>query len=251
MNFPQRIYLGLEEQKWPASLPKDLPVSAVDIETAGDYAGSCHVLEMGKHFEDYARYDWEGPSFKAVAGFPTSPTIRQLDMKARSAGVTGNIGETVTGIVAVQILQCDAQDIAHLVVQSKQKTPDFLVRYSAGFRTLLEKLVPSLAGRHTPNWWPLESKIRSSGLGTNAVKEGLWQLGGLWYRMTGSAPDDVGYGIVVCVGLEPRQVRIYVFLPETAAKQKSLVTHLKTFSEYSDFVESDMDKFANHLLKYA
>jgi hypothetical protein len=97
MNFSQRIYLGLEEQEWPASLPKNLPVSEVDIETAGDYAGSSHVLEMGKHFEDYARYNWEGPSFKAVVGFPTGPTIRQLDMKARSAGVTGNIGETVAG----------------------------------------------------------------------------------------------------------------------------------------------------------
>lgn len=172
MNFPQRIYLGLEEQTWPTTLPKDLPILAGDIETAGGYAGSCHVLEMGKHFEDYARYDWEGPSFTTIAGFPTGPTTQHLKTKARSPGVTGNIGKSVAGIVAVQILNSDSKDIAHLVVKSKQKTPDFLIRDSAGDRSLLTSVMPALSSKQPPPWWPLESKIRSIGL-DNTVVEAL------------------------------------------------------------------------------
>jgi len=210
-----------------------------------------HVLEMGKHFEDYARYDWEGPSFTTIAGFPTGPTMQQLKTKARSPGVTGNIGESVAGIVAVQILNCDSKDIAHLVVKSKQKTPDFLIRDSAGVRSLLTSVMPGLSDKRTPPWWPLESKIRSIGLDNTVVKEGLWQLASVWYRMKNSAPLDVGYGVVVCVGLQdPREIRIHFFLPEDSPKQQTLLNRLNSFPKYSAFVKSDIEEFAKYLLKY-
>jgi hypothetical protein len=251
VNFSQKLYLGFERQTWPASVAQKLPVSSLEIETAGEYAGSSYVLEMGKHYDEYVKYDWEAPKFKKIGGFPTGPSLGQLNMKARSAGITGNIGETVAGIVAFQTLQCDSKDIAHLVVQSKQKTPDFLIRCSVGLRSILLGLKPSLASQHLPSWWPLESKIRSAGINDNIVKEGLWQLAALWYRMKDDAPADIGYGIVVGVGLQkPRQIRIHVFLPESDAKQQALLNHLKSFDEPSGFVESDIGAFAKYLVKY-
>jgi hypothetical protein len=252
MDFPQRIYVGRQEQAWPAVLPKDLPISAADIETAGDYAGSTHILEMGRHFDDYTRDDWEAPTFPAINGLPTSPGMQQLKMKARSPGVTGNIGEGLAGIVARQTLACDVKDIAHLVVKSKQKTPDFLIRHTNGIRSLLMSAMPGLAGRYLPAWWPLESKIRSDGLNNGAVNEGLRQLGSLWCRMKEASLLDVGYGIVVCAGLQsPREIRIHFFLPENDTKRQDLIDHLSSFTEYSDFVKSDLNDFAQYLLKYA
>jgi hypothetical protein len=251
LDFIQNIYLGFKRQAWPKSLliPQKIIILSNEIETTGNYAGSSHVLEMGRHYEDYARYDWEVPPFLKVSGFPTSASMLQLEMKARCPGVTGNIGETLAGIVAFQTLKCDSADIAHLVVQSKQKTPDFLVRMSPDLQPLLIKLSPSLSTLSLPSWWPLESKIRSGAMTPGVINQGLQQLAALWYRMKEDQPDGVGFGIVVGVGLKkPRQIRIHFFLPENKTKHEGLLKHFNSLPKMPKFTRSELGTLVSYLI---
>jgi hypothetical protein len=249
-DFKQNVYLGFKLQTWPVSLSIDqtLSVSSIDIETAGEYAGSSHILEMGRHYEEYVRSHWGAPDFLPITGFPPGLPLRPLEMKARSAGVSGNIGETLAGIVASRVLGCPASEIAHLVVRSKQKTPDFLIHSSSGFQSFLEPIMPSSSTLTMPPWWLMESKTRSATINNDAVREGLRQLASVWYEMRVDEPEVVGFGVVVGSGLQKtRRIRIHFFLPQSDSHQQALISYLNSLTKVPDFTKPQLDSIVTFL----
>ncbi len=246
-DFTQDLYLGFAPKPWPASISKQLVISTAAFEAAGDYAGSSHILEMGRHFDAYVAYDSEAPKFGSLSGFPSNLFFEQLLVKARSAGVTGNIGETITGIVATETFGCDAAQIAHLVVRSKQKTPDFLMHKTNSLESVLKSVTttPTLS---LPEWWLVESKIRSGEIDKSAITEGLVQLATIWFDMKDELKQDVGYGIVIGTGLYPkREMRIHLFMPPNETSRLQLLTYLNALPSKPKFDSAVLKRMCTYL----
>jgi hypothetical protein len=258
MLFLQEFYLGFTRQTPAANagvyahIPDTIRVASSQVDTAAGYAGSCHVLEMGRHYSEYVRYRGRFPSFPPTAGFPAGDYLRQLDTKSRASNVTGNIGEIVGGLVARRTLKIKASHIAHLKANTFSQTPDYLLGPSPRFESIIRDIVPLPPGTRLPDWWPMETKARGDKNWKSAVRDALRQLAAYWYDNCIKAPHRVGYGITVAVELaRPRRVRVVVFVP---SNQAALTTHLKSFSEYEKYRD---DFIANpwatgtHLMRYA
>jgi hypothetical protein len=234
MKFLQEFYHGFT-QLTPGSntgvysnISDKLIIRGSRVDTASGYAGSCHVLEMGRHYSEYVRYRGEFPGFRRVPGFPHSHYLEPLDTKSRASNVTGNIGEIIAGIVAQRTLRLYSREIVHLKAKTTSKTPDYLLKRTPRLVQLLSEIDPTIFGGYLPEWWPMESKARGGGSLTTGVKEALRQLATYWYHIRYSGPQDVGYGIVVASYLKrPRRVCIYIFTP---SDQNSLLGYLRGFS---------------------
>src|SRR4051812_6639187 len=74
---------------------------------AGCY-GAAHVLEMGQHYHAYV-VTGDLPQWPVISGFNPAHPYVLANGKIRCAGVTGNIGETVTAIVARRLCSLDVQ----------------------------------------------------------------------------------------------------------------------------------------------
>ena len=258
MKFLQEFYLGFTRLTPGGNtgvynnISDNLRIRSSRIDTASGYAGSCHVLEMGQHYSEYVRYKGQFPVFPHVLGFPPRPYLEPLDTKSRASNITGNIGEIIAGIVAQRTLRFSSRGIAHLKAKSNTQTPDYLLKRTVGFASLLSEIEPSLSAGDLPNWWPMESKARGNGGLIAGVKEALRQLAAYWYHIRNSEPQDVGYGIVVGADFRrPRRVCIHVFIP---SRQLSLLTHLRSFGSYEDYhkdVHSNLHATGRHLRNYA
>ena len=238
MKFSQKFYIGFTHLSRYTNVGVHKHVSdkvyirAGQVEAAAGYAGSCHVLEMGRHYAEYVRYKEQFPSFPRAPGFPHSPYLNQLDIKSRASNVTGNIGEIIAGVVARRTLKIDAAGIALLKTSPNSQTPDYLLQRTPEFTSVLAEIAPALAGVTLPEWWPMESKARSDG-GVACVQGALKQLAAYWYHNRYSDPDSVGYGIVVAACFKrPRSVSVHLFAPED---QAALITHLQGFGTYKDY----------------
>ena len=90
MYFLQKFYLGFKHLTPLANpgvqshVPDHLRVESLQVDTTAGYAGSCHVLEMGRHYSEYVRYRGRFPAFRSVPGFPEGNYLRQLDTKSRA-----------------------------------------------------------------------------------------------------------------------------------------------------------------------
>lgn len=241
MEFQQEFYLGFTRLT-PATnrgvfkyVPDTLKIQSTQVDAASGYAGSCHVLEMGRHYSEYTRYRGQFPRFPRVAGFPRSHYLRRLSTKARASNITGNIGEIVGGLVAERTLGIDPGGIAHLKESNSARTPDYLLFSTTDFETVLTEIVPRLAAAGAPAlpvWWPMESKARRGGVSA-AVREGLKQLAVYWYRTRRGRARRAGFGIVVGTELErPRRVCVHVFAPDD---QQGLLDHLRAQADYDSF----------------
>jgi hypothetical protein len=226
-EFTQKLFLGFSAKSWPGSSEQELRVSSDAFESAGSYAGSSHIFEMGRHFDAYVADEFETPSFLPIPGFPSNPFFEQLVEKARSPGVTGNIGETLSGIVATETFGCNAADIGHLVVRSKKKTPDFLIRRTPTLEVILQD-IRGTGELNLPDWWLVESKIRSGQINRQHILEGLIQLITVWFDLKDYSVHDIGCGIVIGTGLQPREIRIHVFTPQNNQKRTALIGYLHT-----------------------
>jgi hypothetical protein len=218
MLFRQELYVGFSyygsgsRTRMPAHRFKNIDVRARHIDAAGSFAGSYHVIEMGRQYSDYVRYAHHFPNFPAIPGFPTTHQVDQLDVKTRAADITGNIGETLAGIVAHRTLGFDAGRIAHLKVDGR--TPDYLLHRTPGFSRILRRYIPALKGRGLPRWWAMESKARSKGFSSTEIKEALRQLVAYWYQIQPIYPQGVGYGIIIISDFSfRRRICIYAFIP--------------------------------------
>jgi hypothetical protein len=258
MIFFQEFYLGFKHLTPGANagvyahVPNLLRVERVQVDAASGYAGSCHVLEMGRHYSEYVRYRGRFPAFNRVAGFPTGDYLRQLDTKSRASNITGNIGEIVAGLVARRTLKIHAGGIAPLQAGTSTQTPDYLLKPTAAFEQRLKVIVPLLAAAALPDWWPMEAKARGDGKWKGCVEGAVGQLAAYWYYNRTREPQRVGYGIVVATELKQhRRVRVLLFAP---SNQSALIAHMNGFLNYKKYRDDFRDNplsTGTHLMNYA
>jgi hypothetical protein len=214
MNVPLTAQLGTSS---PPVFIGTLVLNVSSIQSTASWAGSYHVLDMGRHYQDYVL----GPSlppFPQLATIPAHYPYDRLTTKIRATGVTGNIGEGVAALFARRVLGARLEDIAHVkarVGSQKRKVPDYLMRigHLLGPMSGLNAVAQLSGG---PAWWPIESKARKTDASAAAARrEAVEQLISCWSLLLNSEPGAVGYGAVVTFAYEPpREVRVSFLVPK-------------------------------------
>ena len=196
--------------------PDPLDVASAEATIAGLRFGSCHVLELGRHMDEY----WSGaPLIQPLpAGDPLPlrlPYQRQV-LKQRGGSVTGNLGEMLTWLIANRRFGLAAEQVAHVRptaggLATRTPCPDFLLHaHATPFDALARalrvggRLAPSrvadldAAARDVPAWWPVEAKSRDENAGAMAaLREGFRQLAAYWWHTVQDPSAGPGYGLIV------------------------------------------------------
>lgn len=220
-----------------------VPITPTEIHAACDLFGSQYILKMNLHYQRYVITHYL-PSHPVVHGiYLAANPAPTLTMKKRANSVTGNIGESILGIVARRKLGATHMlDVLPLNVTSNAKCPDFRIRinpsYPAEFGT-----ATGLALTPGFQYWPAESKaVESSAKATNVVKRALSQLGTYWYQRRHLEPDVAGIGIVCCfiykgTKTNPLQViRLYLFVPINQNVIHQRIDHFRTANNRDGFL---------------
>ena len=177
----------------------DLQLNVDSVGSTSSWAGSYHVLSMGRHFEQYVvtNRSWSVPP---ILNFPISHPYRSCGWKSKAPSVTGNIGEAVGALFAHTCLGLHISDIAHIRPRPsfhQRKAPDYLMRMKEYLPGPLHGIWAQGASTG-PEWWPVESKARSTPSSTNqGVKEGFKQLAAYWHTIHASRPYETGFGMIV------------------------------------------------------
>lgn len=214
MDVRLNIQRGIRGIQRPLT-PMWLDVGSVGATSS--WAGSYHVLAMGRHYDDYVVTS-RTIGLPVIAGFPLAHPYERLAGKIRAAGVTGNIGEAIAAIFARRYLGAQIGDIAHVRPCRpfrRRKAPDYLMRLGPLMPAALGPIIPTGASFTWPNWWPVESKARSTEAGSKAARgDALRQLLAYWSVLALSQPEVVGFGVIVALTYQPpREVRVNVILP--------------------------------------
>ena len=183
---------------------------------ASTWAGSYHILEMGRHYQDYV-LNGQMPSLTPLSVIPAACPYQRLTTKIRASGVTGNIGEVIASIFARRVLKADVADIAHLEIRGKRvKTPDYLMRIGTRLQPALSALNAAKLLSGGPDWWPVESKARASKTAASgARRDAFQQLVAYWSLLATSRQMGVGYGLIVTFTYQPlREVCVSVIVPK-------------------------------------
>lgn len=240
MRFTQELIIGfgspvtLLGSGALSSIQNEIDVLAAEVDNVGSFAGSTHVLKMGQHYTDYVSDGVAFPSVTTLAKMPPRCSIEQLETKGRAADVTGNIGESIAGMVAQRTFKLPSSQIAHLKVRNSSKTPDFLLYDVSFLNGLLKSIIPVGKRGTLPLWWPLESKARSGDVSLTVAREALKQLASYWDNISLGSPQAVGYGVIVASAFNttdgatnPKRVCIHILLPDDAALLTKLLNDLK------------------------
>lgn len=208
----------------------------VAIGSVATWAGSYHVLAMGRHYDDYVMTS-RVLMLPYIAGFPRAHPYEKLTGKIRDAGVTGNIGEAIAAIIARRFAGAAIADIAHIQARTpfrRRRAPDYLMRLGPVMPGALGAVIPPLARVPVPEWWPVESKARTTPRGCSLARtDALDQLATYWSILAGTQPQVVGFGMIVTFAYKsPREVCVSVILP---SNQNRLVR------EFRNGVEGDID----------
>jgi hypothetical protein len=218
-----------------------LLLDAGSVGNISSWAGSYHVLSMGRHYEQYVVTP-RSLLLPPILNFPISHPYQRCAGKIKAPSVTGNIGEAVAALFARRCLTLHISDITHIRPNQpfrQRKAPDYLMRMKQYLPGDLQGIWPQ--GVSTgPEWWPVESKARNSSSSTaQGVKEAFKQLAAYWHTIHASQPNSAGYGMVVSLRYNfPREVLVTLFLPRD---QNSLLGRLRTteYQEYVSEVEDD------------
>ncbi|MDP2797110.1 MAG: hypothetical protein Q8N94_06345 [Methanoregula sp.] len=182
-----------------SSLPSLEDATAESVGTLSEWAGSYHILAMGRHFRSYVIDNEEIPLL-GNNSFPYIDRYTSLSKKTPASTVTGNIGQTLTAFYARQFFEAGIRDIV-ILEQKKQfevrKTPDFLIQIkSFNEKFHLDPFLGTL--EQVPSWWPVECKARKEGDSNinEAKKEAFLQLLSFWGVIQKNHPLYVGYGII-------------------------------------------------------
>jgi hypothetical protein len=240
MNVDVCVQLGLRGATTPIG-PTWL--DAASMGAASAWAGSYHVLAMGRHYDDYV-VTGRILRLPPIPGIPVAHPYERLSGKIRAAGVTGNIGEAVAALVARRFLYAPIADIAHVRPRRpfrRRKAPDYLMRLGPLLPGVFAPVLPPGATFSWPDWWPVESKARTTENGcADARREALAQLTAYWSILVSSRPDLIGFGIIVTLRYwPPREVRASIILP---AAQQSLAREFGNTSP-----NLDVDRIRRHL----
>lgn len=232
MNVDLIVQLGIH------GTHSKLPPIWLDTGSVGatsSWAGSYHVLSMGRHYDDYM-ITGRIITFRPILEFPQAHPYERLAGKIRAAGVTGNIGEAIAAIFARRNLRAGIGDIAHIRPRQpfrRRKSPDYLMRLTSLMPGPFRTVVPEGAAHSWPDWWPVESKARNTVANSNAGRrEALKQLVAYWSLLVTSQPAVVGYGLIVTFTYQlPREVRASLILP---TNQPRLIQLLEEHGENLD-----------------
>lgn len=208
------------------------------VGTEADLLGAYHILEMGRHFDDYVVTDFL-PSLPPILNFPVAHPYLGLSGKIRSSGVTGNVGEAVTALFARRVLQLGIGDVAHIrptQAFSRRKAPDYLLRVGDVLPGPLDAIWPvNLQFPHrAPEWWPAEAKARTTPTSTaSGITDALKQLAGYWHTIHRTRPREVGFGMVVSLTYQvPRKILVSLFVPR---RRSRLLNRLRSLN-YADYL---------------
>ena len=236
MNVLDRIKLGL------SGIIRALPpirLDAANVGAAASWSGSYHVLGMDDHYDDYV-VTGRILALPVIPGIPTAHPYERLTGKIRAAGVTGNIGECVAALFARRYIGASIGDIAHTRPRQpfrRRRAPDYMMRLGALMPAQLGPIVPHNFVVAWPDWWPVESKARSSdGATRSGRRDALRQLGTYWSLLRYTQPAAVGFGLIVTMTYRPpREIRASLFLPRN---QQALIAALQADGE--DIANEDL-----------
>jgi hypothetical protein len=229
MNVDVHVQLGIKGlQRRVGSVFLD----ARSVGTASTWAGSYHVLVMGRHYDDYVVTS-RTIGLPQVQGIPPAHPYERLTGKIRAAGVTGNIGEAIAAVVARRHLGARIEDVAHVRPRRpfrRRKAPDYLMRIGSRMPGVFSPVLPSGAVFAWPDWWPVESKARTTGSACDrARREALGQLKAYWSLLAAAQPAVVGFGLVVAYAYQPpRRVVLSLIVPRDRTR---LVSEFRTRNE--------------------
>lgn len=226
MLVPVSVQLGLAGRTRHVG---DLRLDTASVHATSTWSGSFHVLEMGRHYEDYVLSPREIrlPNLDTI---PSTYPYERLATKIKTTGVTGNIGEAVAAIFARRVLGAPLSAISHVRPKRsfrRRKAPDYLMKIgpliTPAIGWALNAAGPVSGG---PEWWPVESKARSTQESTKSGRrEALEQLAACWTIVMNRQPETVGYGLIVTFAYAPpREVRASFIAPKN---QDKLLTILR------------------------
>jgi hypothetical protein len=218
MNVRLRVQLGL---RGSLRLLNPMWLDTGSVGATSSWAGSYHVLSMGRHYDDYV-ITRRTISLPPIVGIPAAHPYERLAGKIRAAGVTGNIGEAIAALFARRNLTAGVGDIAHVRPRRpfrRRKAPDYLMRLGGLMPGPFSGVLPTTAPSLWPTWWPVESKARSTDAGSVAGRrDALKQLVAYWSLLANSQPSVMGYGLIVAFTYQPpREVRASLILPSNQA----------------------------------
>lgn len=219
MRVETRVQLGL----WGTCQSLDpLWLDTGSIGATSSWAGSYHVLSMGRHYDDYV-ITGRTIGLPTIVGIPTAHPYERLTGKIRAAGVTGNIGEAIAAIFARRVLKAGVRKIAHVRPRRpfrRRRAPDYLMRLENLMPGPFSAVVPLDASPAWPIWWPVESKARTTESSSDVGRrDALRQLTAYWSLLVNSQPQIAGYGIIIVFTYRPpREVRASIILPKNPTK---------------------------------
>lgn len=228
MNIGVIVVSGMNGNEEPIGT---IRVRPSEVGTACGLFGSTFILKMGLHFDRYVVSN-SIPNFQSVPAIYTSAAIAAtITGKGRAQSVSGNIGESIAGLVARRKLGARMlNDVLPVRVPPKKKAPDFVMKlrpmFPASFEIATTMVNPTIGfGR-----WPVESKaVSTNGQERQALGKALLQLGTYWYERHPYEPSVCGYGIVVCFiyrGKPNRVIKVHVFTPkDSPALQAAIHAH--------------------------
>jgi hypothetical protein len=228
------------------SLPPLTEATAEFIGSVAEWAGSYHILAMGRHFRSYV-LDPEVIRLCEKNQFPYADSFTSLRDKSPSSTVTGNIGQTLTALYAKQFFKAKISDIIILDPKARgkpRKTPDFLFKIeSLNEKFPSDNIINKLDG---PLWWPVECKARKDDDSNihEAKKEAFLQLLSFWTVIQDKHPDAVGYGIIsIFINSKPPALHLIFIIPchEEEVKQK-IHAHKQKIREYEQRKIGDKNK---------
>lgn len=238
-----RVYVCLAFDRRGRQFVDDMALDSVRVNSISRLAGSYHVLEMGRHFDDYtggAALPQLVPQ-KYFQNLQSSQVYAPLDRKLRAAGVTANIGEALGALVARKIMNRKLREVAHLTTKGKyrnRKAPDYLIQLGKTLPAALQIDAELTAINAGPGWWPAESKARNRP-SRRSLKDALAQIIAYWWSLlNGPAEKEIGYGVIfhyLYAGTFP-QIDIHILAP---ANQARLLAYLKARDKaetYSKFI---------------
>jgi len=217
MSIPVEICCGFTGTEQPFGT---IGVSPEEIQSASELFGSNYILRMGLHYQRYVISNYLPRSPLVLGIYNSTNPAPRLVAKKRATSVTGNIGESIVGIVARRKLGAATVDVQPLNVTPKAKCPDFRIRINPGFPPIFQ----TACGFNPPvnfEYWPAESKaVESKGRAKSATLKALAQLGTYWFERRDFAFDEAGFGIVCCfiykgtIRSPEQRIRLYVFVPD-------------------------------------
>jgi len=225
MNVPLIVQLGVNGA---VRVLHPICLDAGSVGITSNYAGSYHILSMEQHYDDYV-ITGRTIGLSPISGFPAAHPYERLTGKIRAPGVTGNIGEAIAAIFARRVLLAEVGDIAHIRPRRpfrKRKSPDYLMRLGRLMPGPFSIIAPDVTQISWPQWWPVESKARSTVASSNSGrKEALKQLVAYWQLLSSSQPLTVGYGLIVTFNYQPpREVRVCLILPSNQGQLNQALT---------------------------